>query len=206
MQKQNNLPIKLRFKVASIYDIFRVILGQVQEFFQSNLEFLSLCAHDRSILLRYSTENIASLGAILVAREKTSFQHTGLETALENNYGSIVMNLSRRLLEQVDSDTIFIKLGMAILVFSPSNNAHMTDNHLKNVQKVSRIQNMYAEIAWKYLLHKHDHHQAVIRFNNFINSLFLVSRMITEAHKSEDHQRIMVDLIEQISHRLGLDA
>jgi hypothetical protein len=210
IQKQTSLPIKLRFKVASIDGLFESILsGIIELFFKSNNDFLSLSSHDRSILLRCAMENARSFAAVLVFRQAQLFDQPDISKSIETIYGSIVMNLTKRLLNEVDRDITFVKLGIAMFAFSTTNCASYTNvglDYLKNIKDILRIQNMYAEVAWKYLLYKCNHTQAVICFTNFIKSLLLVNIAVIEIHQSQHHKRMVANLIEKIDQQVTINS
>ena len=51
MSEQNKLPLKLRFKIASITQLYQISLEAAQSLYKNNHDFLSLSPDDRSILL-----------------------------------------------------------------------------------------------------------------------------------------------------------
>jgi hypothetical protein len=209
IQEQTSLPIKMRCKVSSIDRLFGSILSEVELFFKSNVDFLSLCSHDRSILLRCAMENAGSFSSVLVFRHAQLFDQSVTVDSIEAMYESIVKNLTNRLIGKADRDETFIKLGIAIFAFSTTNCSNYTNigcNYLKNIKDILRIQDMYVEVAWKYLLYKYNHAQTVICFTNFIKTLLLINLAITEAHQSQHHKSIMENLIEKIVRQVTINS
>ncbi len=201
INEQTSLPIKLRYKASSFNALSELILSGIERFFKMNNDFVSLCSDDRSILLRCAMENAGSFGSILVLRESQLFNHSDIVKSIETIYGSIVLNHTKRLLDQVDRDITFVKLGISMFVFSTMNCANYTNIGLKNFQNIKdilRIQDIYAEVTWKYLLYKYDHRQSVKCFINFIRCLLIVNKAIIEVHQAEHYKRMVENLIEKM--------
>jgi hypothetical protein len=201
IQEQKSLPIKLRFKVTSFNVLFGSILSGIEQFFKMNNDFVSLCCHDRSILLRCAMENAGCLGSILIIPELPFLDYPGVAQSFENNFESVLMDLNRRLRKEIDRDVTFIKLGIGMFVLSTMNCSSYTNSsldYLQNIKDILRIQDIYGEVTWKYLLYKCDHQQAVICFANFIKSHLGINRAIIEIHQSEQHKRMVKNLIEKM--------
>ena len=208
IREQTSLPAKLRFKLTSISGLFELILSGVELFFKSNHHYLSLCSHDRSILLRSAMESAGSFGSVLIFRELRFFDQPGVLESIETLYGTIAKNLTTRLLHEVDRDITFVKLGIAMFAFSTTNCSSYTTmglNHLTNIKEILRIQNMYVEIAWKYLVYKYSYAQAVKCFINFIRCFLMVNSITVETHQEEDHERMVENLIEKISRQVTIN-
>ncbi len=68
MQEQNELPPKMRFRLAPITELFTSIASAGQLLYEKNADFVSLCSHDRSLLLRNTFRYVASLGGCFIMR------------------------------------------------------------------------------------------------------------------------------------------
>ncbi len=205
IQEQTSLPIKLRFKIGSLDTFFGSILKGIELFFELNHDFLSLCSHDRSILLRCAMENAGSFTVAFILRELPLFDYPGVTEFTENHFQSLLMTRTKHLPNEIDRDITFVKLAMAMFVFSTINCASHTNiglDYLKNVKDILHIQDNYAEIAWRYLLYKYDHKQAVVCFNNFIKSLLVINSAIIEIHQSQQYKRMVENLIEKINQQV----
>ena len=208
IQEQTTLPIKMRCKTAAIDKLFESILCGVGLFFKSNQDFLSLCSHDRPILLRSAMENAGTCGSILVYREVQLSDQPDMPQSIETIYGTIVKNLSKYLLDEVDRDMTFVKLGLAMFAFSTTNYSCYSTigfDQLTNIKDILRIQNMYAEVTWKYLLYKYNYAQTVIFFTNFIKTQLLINVAINEVRQSEHHKLIMGNLTEKINQHVTIN-
>ncbi|CAF3424419.1 unnamed protein product [Rotaria sp. Silwood1] len=111
----------------------------------------------------------------------------------------------KRAIDQFDSDVTFIKLILAILAFSTINYTVYRKNiliNLTNVTAILPIQDLYTDLAWRYLLHKYDHHQAVIRFSNLLRCLFSVNEAIAEAHESQQFMDIIDFVLKETNTKI----
>lgn len=187
IQEQNNLPIKLRYKIASLDTLFRSVLNGIESFFKLNNYFLSLCSYDRSNLLRCAMENAGSFTIALILREIPFFDYPDLTKYLPN---------------EIARDITFIQLGFAMFVFSITHCTGYSDNVLTNMKDILRIQDLYVETTWKYLLYKYDYRQTVICFIYFTKSLLVINRTIINIHQSEQYKQIIENLIDKINQQI----
>lgn len=136
-------------------------------------------------------ENAGHFTAVLVSCKIPFFNYSNLTESTEN-----ILN---------NRDIIFVKLGIIMFIFSTINCAEYNNidlDYLKNIQNILRIQNMYAEIAWRYLPYKYDPSQAVMYFTNFIKSLLIIHSSIIEIHQSQQHKYMIQNLIQKINQRV----
>jgi hypothetical protein len=76
--------------------------------------------------------------------------------------------------------------------------------HLPNTKAILSIQDIYTELAWRYVLYKYGHHQAVMRFSNLIRCLFYVNDAIVEGHESREFTEMIDTVIKQTEQILCL--
>jgi hypothetical protein len=91
-------------------------------------------------------------------------------------------------------------LALSILVFSTLDYTFYTNTapvNLKNIKAVLHIQDMYAELAWRYLIYKYGHFHAVICFSNLIRCIFTVNNATIEAIKCKQYTDIVDVIIKQ---------
>ena len=207
INEQNSLPLKLRFKYASVSDFFTSMLIKVQLVFEKNRDLLSLSIHDRTSLLRNTVEYTASIGGMFILHQSRLLDDITFLRSTEMIFQSNAMSLIKRVNDQFDSDDTFCKIILAILAFSTISYTVYNENvqtNLINIKAILPIQDMYTELAWRYLLHKYDHHQAVIRFSNLIRFLLLVNDEIVEAHQIEQFREMIDCVVRQTEQKLRL--
>jgi hypothetical protein len=204
---QNALPIKLRFKYASVTNFFTSVMGKVQLVFEKNRDCLSLSSHDRTNLLRNTIEYNGIIGGMFLLRQTRLLDDVTFFTSAEIIFHSSTMILIKRIIDLFDTDDTFSKIILATLAFTSINYTVYKKNvrtNLTNIKAILPIQDMYTELAWRYLLHKYGEYQAVIRFSKLIRCLLLVNDAIVEAHESQQYAEIIDSVIEQTEQALSL--
>ena len=93
-----------------------------------------------------------------------------------------------------------MKLFIALLAFSlhrrsPSSDLHPLDNRLE----VLRIEHLYVELIWKYLLVEQDLRHAVKRFVHLIRCVLLLNKAIDEAQQIDQHRQIIDQLLQRLN-------
>jgi hypothetical protein len=197
----------MRFKLAAVSEFYTAFLGGGQLLYEKNVDVTSLCPHDRSILLRNTIKYVASLGTCLIARYTRLLDNTALYKSSEALYGSATLANGVRAIEQLDFDGTFVKLVLALLVFSTFHYIYYTNmapDNLINIKAVLCIQDMYAELAWRYLLYKYDHERAVICFSNLMRCLFSVNDTIVEAVECKQYTDMIDSLVQKTEETLKL--
>ncbi len=183
IREQNQLPPKMRFKLESVDKFFTSITTAGQLLYIKNVDFISLCSHDRSVLLHNSIACVTGLGACFITRHTRLLDNPALYKSAEVLYGSGTLVAAQRAIDQLDFDSTFVKLVLALLSFSTFHYVYYTSNtpdNLENIQTVLRIHDMYTELAWRYLLYKFGNERAVICFSKLVRCLFLVHHAILE--------------------------
>ncbi|CAF2457322.1 unnamed protein product [Rotaria sp. Silwood2] len=209
LEEQNRLPLKLRFKYASVNEFFKLIMSKVQIAFEKNCDFLSLSRHDRTALLRSTVEYTSSFGGMFIIWQYKLFDYPPFYKSVEMIFQPSASIFTKRVIDQLDPDNTFIKLILSILAFST---IHYTvyrkdvDINLTNIKATLPIQDMYTDLAWRYLLYKYGHHQAVIRFSNLLRCLLAVTEAVVEAHEGQQFTDIIDSVVEQTEHALSLQS
>ncbi|CAF4537752.1 unnamed protein product, partial [Rotaria socialis] len=65
------------------------------------------------------------------------------------------------------------------------------------VEYTTSLGDMRTGLAWRYLIYKYGHQQAVIRFSNLLRCLFTVTRALSLAHESRKFIEMVNSVIEQ---------
>ncbi len=207
INEQNSLPLKLRFKYPLVSDFFTSVMIKVQFVFEKTRDLLSLSSHDRTILLRSTVEYTASIGGMFMLHQARLLDNVTFLKSAEMIFQQSAMSSVKRVIDLFGSDDIFIKLTLGILAFSTTNYTiynRNVQNNLTNIKVILPVQDMYTELVWRYLLHKYDHHQAVIRFSNLIRCLLSINDAIVEAHESKQFREMIDSVVRQTEQKLCL--
>lgn len=109
-----------------------------------------------------------------------------------------------RLIDQLDADVSVVKMMCAILSFMTSRYTTYSPtpaaNNLSDVASVIRIQDMYADLLWRYLLYKYNYRDAVLRFFNLIKCFFLINDSVAEAYETRKYADMINSVIESTEH------
>jgi hypothetical protein len=200
LHDQNALPVRLRFKYPAVIEFFTSMMTKIQLVFEKNRDLLSLSSLDRTTLLLSTVEYTSSIGTIFILRQAQLFDYASFYNSAELIFRPSATALIRRVIDQLDSDDTFIKIILAVLSFSTINYTVYTKStatNLTNIKSILPRQDMYTELAWRYLLHKYGFEQAVKRFSNLLRCLFTLNDAIVEAHQSEQFIEIIGSVIEQ---------
>ncbi len=181
--------------------------SKIQLGLEKNRDFLSLSIHDRSTLLRTIVEHTTGLGGMFISGQHGLFDYLSFYNAAEMIFGPVSTIYGVRVINLLDPDNVFIKLIIAILSFSTFHYTVYMKNTLMNrtnIKAILSIQDMYTETAWRYLLYKYGHRDAVMRFSNLIRCLFFVNKAIIEANESRHFTEMIDSVIEQTKRTLCL--
>lgn len=179
---------------------FASALNKVQSVVEKNRDFLSLSLNDRDVLLRLTVEHAVSLGGITTLRQQKLLNYSSFYRITEMIFTSASTWFAKQAIQNLDLDNTFIKIMIAIISFSTLNyTVYTTESTLQtmNIKAILKIQDMYIEIAWLYLLYKYHYSEAVNKFANFIRCLLLLNRANIEAYESQPFKNIINRIIEQ---------
>ncbi len=206
-EEQNELPPKMRFKLESVAELFTAINSAIPFFYEKNSDFISLCSYDRSILLHKSMKNVAALCTCFITHHTRVLDNPVFYKSAETIYGSGRLSNGNRAIDLLDCDGTFVKLVLTLVIFSTFDYIYyinMIPVNLMNMKTVIRIQDMYVELTWQYLLYKYDHERAVICFSNIIRCIFLINAGLIEMTEDKQYSDMIDTLIKETEETLTL--
>ncbi|CAF1205213.1 unnamed protein product [Adineta steineri] len=208
INEQNTLPPKFRFKYTSVSKFFTSMMANVQLVFEKNRDLLSLSLHDRTALLRDTVEYTTSVGGAYILRQAHLFDYPAFSESAELIFRPAAVAATKRLIDQLDPDIIFVKIICAVIAFLVSNytvySSETVSHNLPDAIKIIRVQDMYTELVWRYLLYKHNPQDAVLCFMNLIRCLLLVHDSIVKSHEARQFNELMDTVVESTEHKLNL--
>ena len=222
-QESQLISIAQRFTQIHFQDIDRsstdLIYGKlIQEWMMSicettsrylrlNADLCQLPSDDRSLVIRTASANISCLGGSFVSRDYRLNEIDSFTNAPRMIYGSDVMNKHHYSMKFIDSDTLLVKLGLSLFVFSELNYSFVpsmcTDSI--NSMNVVKIQHRYAEVTWKYLLYRYGHDQAVRRFVKLTSWFMSLAAFLGDVHNISSRINDMKSLVEETELKFVLD-
>ena len=183
LQQQKDLPLKKRYKLASVTKFCTLVQEQPQLFFEKNYHFMSLCANDRSILLRNTKKYIGYLGLCFIMRRTGLLNNFVFRNSAEIIYGFDTIERIYRTVNRLDFDCPIFKLALALIVFSTFNYTYyhnISPVNLIDIQTILRIQNTYSDLTWRYLIHTYNYERAVMYFSNLIKCILSLNDIVVE--------------------------
>ncbi|CAF1276809.1 unnamed protein product [Adineta ricciae] len=203
VKEQDTLPLKSRFKYSSVSNFFTSVMTSVQLVFEKNRDFLSLSAHDRNTLLHHTVEYTTGVGVASMLCQVQLFANPSFFNSAELIFRPPAVASFVRLIDQLDPDVSVVKLMCAILSFMTSRYTTYSSTvaaNLSDVTAVIRIQDMYGDLVWRYLLYKYNYRDAVLRFFNLIKCFFLMNDSIAEAYETRKYADMINSVIESTEH------
>ena len=209
MSEQTNLPHKLRFKCASMLQLFEMISGEAASLYKNNRDFLSLSPNDRSLLLHHTLMLTATISSNFIFYKIRLIDQPAFPYVVQSIASRSEVSVVRNLFEQLDFDVIIMKLFLVILSFStfrytvyPSTSSA----NLSDVRQILHIQDTYIELVWRYLLHKYGDQIAVKCFSDFIRCFFVVNAALADAYQMQWFAETIDSVIQKTEKVLPLNV
>lgn len=199
ISEQNILPLKLRFKCASVHHLLASLFAQAQSFFEKNFHFRSLCSHDRSFLLRRQMKYLILLSSSFIVQRSYLFDYPAFNKAIESLFDRVVFVAN----DLFSFDVPLVKLSLAMMCFSSFDYTIyecIPTHNLTDMGSVVRLQDAYAELIWRYLTYAYDDVKAVKCFSNLVRCLVSVIDdviMLRERKTFTDMVNVVIDQTEQ---------
>ena len=201
---ENILPLKARFKCASVKHFIAALLGHVELVFVKNVDFRSLSSSECSFLLRQQMKYVCLLSASFHIHQTHLLDYSAFYQTSELLFGSTAMTTLRHLVALVNVDVPFLKMTLALICFSPWNDQTTQTDELVNIKMITRIQERYIELTWRYLVQVYDHRRAVVYFTGLIRCLFLIDDFLVNARETSTFDSIFESLVHLSLNRFVL--
>lgn len=200
IHERNTVPVKLRFKLSAVKQFFLSIQTKMQLVFENNQHFILLSRNDRQILLQQTIEHTTILGALFAIRQHQLFDNVSFYDSTELIFQSKATIFMRQIIDRLDLDDTLIKLVIAILSFSTINSIVYTKSTkttlFLNIRRILAVQNLYIDLAWRYLLYKYGYVESVLKFDKVIQCIFLVNNVIVHEHESQEFRDLIHDVVQ----------
>ncbi|CAF1392429.1 unnamed protein product [Adineta ricciae] len=200
VSEQTQLPTKIRYKSSSINKFYVLVYMKIQQIFEKNDDYQSLCSQDRASLTHRAVKHASGYAAAVVIKQMKLYDDPLFFKISELLFNSHVMTSARSLNSYVDEDLTFNKLIVAALFFSTTYVTIFDSSPIENfidIRRIIRIQDQYIELAWKYMVYKHDYRQSVLRFIQLLRSISYCQRAFFEADHTRGYESIVGSLLHQ---------
>ncbi|UJR21080.1 hypothetical protein I4U23_024180 [Adineta vaga] len=180
--EQNSLPVKLRYKPTALNEFFTSIYLKTEQVLEQNVDYRTLCSHDRSILSHRTIRYVAGFTAIVVLYKTKLLDDTLFYKTSEHLFETDIRTALKCITNYFDDDITFLKLIITVSFFSIDNYTVFTNNDIPKIlidpKSILRIQDTYIELAWKYMMQKHSFEYTVLCFDELVRSLLHYYRII----------------------------
>ena len=126
---------------------------------------------------------------------------------LEEIYGKIIVDYHRLSGKFTETDLILRKLAIALFALCTNTRIFIRSfkDEYRNIHEILSIQDKYAEITWKYLIHKYGCREAVKRYVHIIDWFLALTVFIQYAYNVHTYVNDVESLVEQTEMALILD-
>lgn len=206
--QQHNLPLKYRFKSSSLVNLCRMSLQGAELLYKKNEDFLSLSLNDRSCLLENTFKYTGCLVANFMVYKVGIVNYPAFYDSMAMITHSSVVPATQRIVHRLDFDMMIIKLLLVILSFSTINlsmDSKTPSSNLSNIKEILRIQDIYIDITWRYLVYKCGFQGAVKCFSELIRCIFAVNEILVQTDEVQWVADTLDSLIQQTKDNLSLN-
>ncbi|CAF1638952.1 unnamed protein product [Adineta ricciae] len=200
VSEQTQLPTKIRYKTSSINKFYALVYMKIQQIFEKNDDYQSLCSQDRASLTHRAVKHASGYATAVVIKQLKLYDDPLFFKISEFLFNSHVMTSARSLNSYVDEDLTFNKLVVAALFFSTTYVTIFDSSPIDNfidIRRIISIQDQYIELAWKYMVYKHDYRHSVLRFIQLLRSISYCQRTLLEADHTRGYESIVGSLLHQ---------
>lgn len=205
--KQHTLPLKIRYKAESYFELWVNLATGTRCLFMKNQDFLGLSKSDQSSLLSRTINHTSSFASTVALKTAKLIDEPGFFHLIIDIFGSGPAQDGYRASELMDSDATILKLILAIIMFSthdPMFFAQQDLNLFENLRSITNIQDKYADLAWRYLIHKYNYEYAVKFFSKVIRCLLFGIDSLANSVGNTSYTSIVDELSDTTKQCLGI--
>ena len=168
------------------------VFNATQLFIRSIPDFQILTANEQDSLVQRNFKGLSALNSTYISRESCLSSDEQYNRWLLEMHGAGIAHRKDRLERQLDQDPILVKLILVVATFSsslfalsPDEKFHQ-DSFRFGTFRLFGSQNIYVQLLWKYLMHRYNFHEAVIRYSQLVKQILDTILLINEiCQKSE---------------------
>ncbi|UJR34839.1 hypothetical protein I4U23_027620 [Adineta vaga] len=195
---------KICFKIPDYYnDLITTMYSVTHSFIDNNHDVSCLPESQRQLVHHHGYNNLAMFCGPVVARHLHLLENQGFITALDLSFGVKNRQCSEFIASKLDYDPYFIMFVMAIYIFSSSSCTSFRSKQMftcdddNAAMSLFRIQNVYTEVTWKYLIYRYSFEDVVRRFDNLIRCFIIAQNSLAVMQNDCQHEEILNSFINQ---------
>ena len=174
--------------------------------YEKNAYFITLPPSIQSFLLEKTIPQVLGLNGIFILRTFQICDDYLWYEMIAKVYDRIIADNHQLISQLLDTDVTFMKLVIAILMFSPNDFSIDSLHSTSTMRKILKIQNVYIELAWRYMALKYGENRAMLSFSNLIRPLFALQSSVQSITNSLTYQNVFNCLIEHTETKLKIET
>lgn len=176
IQKQNELPPKMRFKISSVQEFLTSNVYKASEhLFENSSQMRLLSVRDSLMLMQKTIGFIKNLNIWWLIYRSALVNYPQFHQTCTMIYDNDRMRYGEQCLAHLSEDVILMELMMKMLIFSTmnyENDFSRLSSNCENSSMIVDIQNQYVDLTWHHLAYQHGAKKTVKIFADLIRSLF----------------------------------
>lgn len=199
LQNQSTLPIKIRSKASTQFDIVKHFYLNIQSFIESTPYHQQLSKQDYEQLIEQNLQVSGAINGMFIVRESQAIDYPAFRAGCDAIYPPYVTADYIKLITQMHPNSVYMKIILMVLVFSTicrivTFNSSIKISSNSNSLFIFNIQNIFVTVYWKYLLYQHGFRDAVQLLNDLSKFILNIMRNISE-QESKQHSELIDTVI-----------
>jgi hypothetical protein len=207
--KKSSLPPKLRLKPEDTLNLLIQCFNNILPLMENSSDFRCLSNNARRALMLHNLYYTGALNGYFIARETDSFRNPTFMSSCSVLHGCDFMMKCAQDNQRLVPNGNLYKLMLFVLIFSSSCSIVIFNdkediNTMTSSIELSRIQNVYATMLWKYLIYLYGFNGAVMHFSSMIKNIVDI---LIRANEASEHmaQKILFDrVVTQMERSLSI--
>ncbi|CAF0806497.1 unnamed protein product [Adineta ricciae] len=211
LREQASLPVKIRAKKMMVFELIGTFFSAVKPFLYYLPHFHSLSFDVRRVLIENNLNGMGALNAMFGAYELKLFGNDSHVRTCYEIYGEEYVKESERLANRSEQNGTLVKMFLTTLAFSTncsvveeSQITTSTNTSVTSSIALTRIQDVFIIMLWKYLVYQYGYLGAVRHLDHLVKFYLDILNRLNELN-SKEHKDMINVIIDQTIHSLTLD-
>ena len=211
LQEQMKLPMKLRWKLSSSANIMFASAICIETIVQQSPDIRTLSIPARHRLVKNNIIQVGGFNSMIVDKHFGLSENQDLTTAFENLFGSEGVAQVIWLPKKMDGNIMLMKIMLFIMFFSSNFSIVRFDptDDLRTIPsslELSRIQDTYVTMMWKYMRYRFGQSEAVLRYSSMIGTILGLYRLYEVVEKMEVFQYMLSQMTTKMENLILING
>ena len=193
------------------FELIGTFFSAIKSFLYYSPHFHSLSADVRRVLIENNLNGMGALNAMFGACELKLFDNDSHIRTCYEIYGEEYVKDSELLASRSEQNGTLVKLFLITLAFSTncsiveeSQISTSTNTSVTSSIALTRLQDVFIVMLWKYLVYQYGYLGAVRRLDHLVKFYLDILYQLNELN-SKEHRDMIHVIIDQTTHSLTLD-